>query len=121
MNFFKKIRQIINNIESSKTPFVYFILTSLFVMFLRNFLEIFSDKAPISFELFFHYELFYISLIISLIILFQCIFYTIRKFLVYFRIIIKNVIIRFCIEKNSIIRPYKKASCFNRSRRISPN
>ncbi|MEA2112702.1 MAG: UbiA family prenyltransferase [Patescibacteria group bacterium] len=39
----KKIKEIIEKIENSKTPFHYFVLSFFFVTFLRTFLEYFSD------------------------------------------------------------------------------
>jgi len=75
MKIFKKIvsyfDQAINSLENSKAPFIYFVLTFLFVITLRNFLEIFSDNLPyISQDLFVHYYLSYAALAMLLILLF---------------------------------------------------
>ena len=73
MNFFEKI---IISLENSKAPMSFFILTFLFSVNLRSFVEAFSVK---NFEYFnnamtiIHYNLFYVSLAISLMILFHLI------------------------------------------------
>lgn len=46
-----KLNQIITRIEDPKTPFSYFILIFIASMTLRNFLEIFADKAKLPFRL----------------------------------------------------------------------
>jgi len=68
---FKSLRKIINSLENSKIPFIYFILTFIFVISLRNFIELFSDsdKSQISFAEFFHYDISYIALAMVIIIL----------------------------------------------------
>jgi len=69
---FKSLKKIIDSLENSKAPFIYFILTFLFVISLRNFIEIFSDTdtSQISLEQFFHYDITYISLAMLLILIF---------------------------------------------------
>lgn len=62
--------RIITKLETNEVPFFYFILTFFFVITLRNFLETFSDATPISFEIFFHYDVSYLALALSLILLF---------------------------------------------------
>jgi 4-hydroxybenzoate polyprenyltransferase len=66
------IKKIISSIENSKTPLVYFIMTFIFIMILRDFLESFSTKnytALIQIDRIISYNSFYISLAISLVIL----------------------------------------------------
>ena len=69
---FKFFRDIIDSLENSKVPFIYFILTFIFVVSLRNFIELFSDTdtSQISLEQFFHYDITYISLAMLLILIF---------------------------------------------------
>ena len=76
MKLFKKIvsyfGRAIDSLENSRAPFIYFILTFLFAITLRNFLEIFSDNLPyISRDLFIHYDLSYVALAMILILLFH--------------------------------------------------
>ncbi|MBU1205248.1 MAG: UbiA family prenyltransferase [Nanoarchaeota archaeon] len=68
---FKSLKKIINSLENSKIPFIYFILTFIFVVSLRNFIELFSDSdtSQISFAEFFHYDVSYIALAMVIIIL----------------------------------------------------
>lgn len=67
INFFKTT---INSIERSKTPFIYFIFSFIFMITLRNFLEIFSDiHCPITAPNIFHYDISYTALAILLILL----------------------------------------------------
>jgi len=68
---FKFLKKSINSLENSKAPFIYFILTFIFVISLRNFIEIFSDSdtSQISFAEFFHYDVSYIALAMVVIIL----------------------------------------------------
>ena len=69
-DFAKKRLLFLNKLENSKVPLHYFIISFCFVFFLRSFLEIFSTKmGAFSIPTFLHYNLFYISLVISLIIL----------------------------------------------------
>ncbi len=63
--------RIITKLETNEVPFFYFILTFFFVITLRNFLEMFSDKCPILFEFFFHYYIGWTTLALALIILFR--------------------------------------------------
>jgi len=48
----QRFRKIIAYLENPEIPFGYFILSLLFWITLRNFLEIFSDRAVVSFKLF---------------------------------------------------------------------
>ncbi len=68
---FKSLKKIINSLENSQIPFIYFILTFIFVISLRNFIELFSDTdtSQISFEEFFHYDISYMVLAMVIIIL----------------------------------------------------
>jgi 4-hydroxybenzoate polyprenyltransferase len=67
------IKKIINNIENLKIPLTYFLLSFLFIINLRNFLESFSTK---NFDLLWqldeilNYNSFYIVLALSIILLF---------------------------------------------------
>lgn len=63
-------RKLIAALENPKIPFGNYILTFVFIMTLRNFLEMFSDNEEISFELFAHYSLSYTCLAMALMVLF---------------------------------------------------
>ena len=67
----KSLTSAINRFENPKTPFLNIIFTFIGVITLRNFLEQFSTKNPISLILGIHYSVFYIALALSLIILFH--------------------------------------------------
>ena len=71
MKLIEKIEKKIEELETSKIPIIYFILTFFFITTIRNFFEIFSDKAEISFELFSHYDISYVYLVLMFIILFH--------------------------------------------------
>lgn len=71
MKFLLRIERIIKNLENSKAPFIYFVLTFFFITILRNFIEKFSTGIPISLDLFSHFNLSYIFLALALIILFH--------------------------------------------------
>ncbi|PLX21400.1 hypothetical protein C0584_02705 [Candidatus Parcubacteria bacterium] len=91
MNFFKKI---ISSIENSETPISFFVLTFLFAINLRNFIEAFSTKNYSyydNFETIIHFNLFYTSLAISLIILFYLL--TKKKIISVSRIILSSFLI----------------------------
>ena len=62
-------KEFILSLENKEIPFSYFLLTFLFTVTIRNFLEVFSCGTSISSD-FIHYYLFYISLCLSLILLF---------------------------------------------------
>ncbi|MBR9691355.1 UbiA family prenyltransferase [Candidatus Woesearchaeota archaeon] len=67
-------KKIISNLENSKAPFIYFILTFLFAITLRTFLELFSDPdSGISYIPYLHYYSYWIALAMSLILLFYLI------------------------------------------------
>ena len=70
VNFFRKI---INLLENSKTPLIYFIASFLFITILRSFLEIFSSHASFELTQFYHYILFYTSIVLSIGVLFRLI------------------------------------------------
>ncbi|MCX6799614.1 MAG: hypothetical protein NT091_00500, partial [Candidatus Falkowbacteria bacterium] len=61
--------KIFHNLENSRTSLIWFMLSFLVFVSIRNFLEIFSDKAV--FSDFNNYFLFYISLLLSSVILFR--------------------------------------------------
>lgn len=61
-------------VEDSNVPFGYYILTFLAFVTLRNFLEVFSDRsavAIISFEVHFHFYLFYVCVALTMMLLFS--------------------------------------------------
>ncbi|MBN2053009.1 UbiA family prenyltransferase [Candidatus Woesearchaeota archaeon] len=62
---------VIERIENSKAPFIYFIITFLLMANLRTFLEVFSDKINVSFDYILHYNLFYIAVALSFMLLFH--------------------------------------------------
>jgi 4-hydroxybenzoate polyprenyltransferase len=62
-------KEFILSLENKEIPFSYFLLTFLFIVTMRNFLEVFSCGTSISSD-FIHYYLFYISLCLSMILLF---------------------------------------------------
>lgn len=69
---FEKIENFLKKLESCKTPTIYFILTFFFAVTIRNFLEVFSyDPTILVFRFFLHYYLFYVSIVLSLIIIFH--------------------------------------------------
>ena len=77
MKFLDKIEEVLRGVETSKIPFVYFILTFFFATTLRNFLEIFSSSGTIAFNLrgflfnaVLHFDISYVCLALSLIVLF---------------------------------------------------
>lgn len=62
--------RVVYSLENSKTPFIYFVLTFVFALTLRNFLEIFSDNLSfISRGLFVHYNLSYVAVAMLVILL----------------------------------------------------
>jgi len=63
------IKQVINDLENSKAPFLYFILTFVFIVTLRNFIEPFSTHFTISLWSVIHLFLFYIAFAVSLMLL----------------------------------------------------
>ncbi len=63
------IKQVINDLENSKAPFFYFILTFVFIITLRNFIEPFSSHNAISLWIVIHFSLFYLAFAVSLILL----------------------------------------------------
>lgn len=65
-----KIKKIIIYLESSKIPFIYFILTFFFAITLRIFLEVFSDHTLISFNTYSHFYLSWLYIGLCFIILF---------------------------------------------------
>ncbi len=67
--FWNYWKEFILSLENTEIPFSYFLLTFLFTVTMRNFLEVFSCGTSISSD-FIHYYLFYISLCLSMILLF---------------------------------------------------
>ncbi|MGM5482034.1 MAG: UbiA family prenyltransferase [Nanobdellota archaeon] len=67
---FSYIDKIIKNIENSKAPLVYFILTFVFCVTLRTFIEFISDNTRIRIEYFMHYLFFYVAISCFAILLF---------------------------------------------------
>lgn len=64
------LKKTLSSVENSKTPFGYFIFSFIFVITLRNFLEIFSDvNLPLTVYNIFHYDISYTALAILLILL----------------------------------------------------
>lgn len=61
-------------VQDAQVPFRYFILAFAAIVAFRNFIEIFSDRCPVaalSFELHFHFYLFYICVALSMMLLFS--------------------------------------------------
>jgi 4-hydroxybenzoate polyprenyltransferase len=67
----KLVERVVSSLENPGIPFGYVILTFFFSITLRNFLEIFSDRAQTSFVMFSHFYLSYICLALALILLFH--------------------------------------------------
>jgi len=67
---YSKIKEVIRKLENSKVPFFYFILTFLFAVTLRNYLEGLLRFDSLMFLLL-HYTLSYIAVVSMLIILFH--------------------------------------------------
>lgn len=63
-------KRIVYFLENSKKPFTYFILTFFFAVTLRNFLELLLDNTPFSLQGYIHTYMSYITLALSLILLF---------------------------------------------------
>ncbi len=70
MSFLNVYKKIVDSIENLKAPFWYFIFTFFSIITIRSFLEVFSDHSNILPWQYFHYCLFYICLLFSLIFLF---------------------------------------------------
>ena len=64
----KALKQGINKLENSKASFIYFVLSFIFIIALRNFIEPFSTHVPMTFSPFLHFSLFYIALGMSLML-----------------------------------------------------
>ncbi len=62
--------RIIQSLENPKIGFGNYLLTFIFILCIRNFIETFSDNETISFKLFSHYTLFYFSFASASIVLF---------------------------------------------------
>jgi 4-hydroxybenzoate polyprenyltransferase len=71
VSFLSKIKKGIESIESSSVPFTYILLTFCSAVFLRNILESFSTGVTVSFNTFSHFSYFFISIALSLILLFR--------------------------------------------------
>lgn len=87
-NIFIKLRK---KLAESTTPWAYYIFTFIFVVFIRNFLEIFSDHSQLSVTQFFHYSLFYITLLLSIVLIVKVFFK--EKWDIVFRLLITGFII----------------------------
>lgn len=69
-----RLRTFVRHLENSQLSFTGFLLTLLSIIFLRNFLETFSDRdnywTPVSFQAFFiHYPMFYLCVFAVLTII----------------------------------------------------
>ncbi len=64
-------RRMIGALENPKVGFGNHVLSFVFIMTVRNFLEMFSDNEDISLGLFAHYYLSYVCLAMGLILLFH--------------------------------------------------
>ena len=62
--------KVINEFENKEIPFYYYLLTFLFAINLRDFLELFSDRVSFDILYFMHYNMYYVSIGLSLILLF---------------------------------------------------
>jgi len=65
----KFIRRVINDLENSKTPFIYFILNFIFIVALRNLIEPLSTHSTISPMQVIHFSLAYITYAATFILL----------------------------------------------------
>lgn len=65
-------KRVVNYLENAKIPFVYFVLTFVFILTLRTFLELFSDSdSVISLLAYMHYYSFWIALAVALTFVFH--------------------------------------------------
>ena len=64
-------RRVVLKLEEGREPFVYTLLTFFTAITFRNFFEILSSRARFSLQAFWHYDLSYIALALSLILVFQ--------------------------------------------------
>jgi 4-hydroxybenzoate polyprenyltransferase len=72
----KRLKQFVHNLENSRISFMGFLITFFCIVFMRNFLETFSDQdnlwTPVSsLAYFIHYPMFYLCLILALSIIFH--------------------------------------------------
>ena len=63
------MHKIFSNLENSKTSLLWFIISFFAIIAVRNFAEIFSDNS--NYGQFTHYFLFYISILLSALVLFK--------------------------------------------------
>ena len=105
---FKSLRKIINSLENSKAPSIYFILTFIFVISLRNFIEIFSDSdtSQISFAEFFHYDMSYIALAMVVVIFLY--FFIKKDVLKIIRVVLTSFLILLIVPVIDIIWSFGK-------------
>ena len=93
----KKIKEIIEKIENSKTPLRYFVLSFFFIITLRSFLECFSDDDRImggvsmDLSILIHYLVSYIFLATLIILIFY--FTTKEDILKIFKVILSGFLI----------------------------
>ncbi|MCD4760491.1 UbiA family prenyltransferase [bacterium] len=72
MKVLRGFKKVIHYIENVEAPFLYFILTFLFIITIRNFIESYSDSTPMPTILYLlHYYTFYIALALAMILLFH--------------------------------------------------
>ncbi len=71
MNFLNKASVLVNKIEKADFNVFQLLFSFLFIVLIRNFLEVFSSVSSFKFIQYYHYILFYISLALSLILLFR--------------------------------------------------
>ncbi len=69
--FLKKIEKLIFRIENSKVPFAYFLSTFFFLIIFRYFLEMFSTDFLFSPSDFYHIFLFFLSCLLTFVLLFH--------------------------------------------------
>lgn len=67
----RRVNIVIDSLENAKVPFLYFVLTYLFAITLRCFIELLAAHGAISLIISTHYYLMYTALALSLIILFH--------------------------------------------------
>ncbi|UCG35309.1 MAG: UbiA family prenyltransferase [Candidatus Omnitrophota bacterium] len=110
----QRFRKIISYLENPDIPFVYFILSLLFWITLRNFLEIFSDKAVVSFKLFTElhplYYLAYKGLVVSYL----------HYYLSWVSVILCIGLLAFLFTKESLGKIFRVAFSFSFILNITP-
>ena len=69
--FFNFARRVINYFENNNSHILLFVLTFIFIIIIRNLLEVFSTGYEAGIENHYHYVLFYISIVSVFILLFS--------------------------------------------------